>query len=265
MNRELALVAVAIMGILLAGGAYSQLTEGSDETGQPTQTSTQLAIVQGLTYLQNEPVLDSEILVLHLMSQDSPEFMGEFHLDEKINNLDDFHYPLKQFLKNEPIDESKMSVEAAESAYYSNFIDYFSCQSLSPNQLVEISTESEKEFEEYDDAHALLMLQLIKNDYLGGRCGNQPELQPLLEDKIGEKIQSLKENLSDKENFDSWVERIAVLEFAGESISQEEMDYILSRQLPSGGWKAADYYSDDESNPHTTALAIWALAEASHE
>lgn len=260
MNREIGISAVVVMAILLAGGVYSQLTDSGSSSG----------IEKGMDYLASQPNLDSELLIFHLLKNNTnmPESMiagvAEGVLQKKIGDLDDYHYPLKQFLLGNSIVESEIDSETLESAYYRNFVDYFSCKPLSQDWIEEMGAVTEgDEFQSYDSAHSLLILQLIQNDYFGGRCGDQPEFGESLKSKISEKIDLVKSQLSDKDNFDAWVERVAVLGFVGESILQEDVDYILSKQLSSGGWKPVDYYSDDEGNPHTTALAVWALLEAS--
>lgn len=252
--RELVISFLFVIALFFAGGVYSQFSEG-----QVTDES----IENGMNYLNNQSSLDSAIFVLFLANQNDPNLEIDSIIETKTAELDDYHYPLKQFLSGQTIDESEIDPETLKSAYYQNFIGYFSCKPLTLEWIQQINLVTEAEFTAYDSAHALLLFQLIKNDYFGGRCGDYPELLGEIDNKLLEKIQLTSFQLSEKENFDAWVERVAVLGFAGELISPEDVQYIYSKQMPSGGWKPVDYYADEEVSSHTTALAVWALTEAS--
>jgi hypothetical protein len=243
------------MGLLLANGVIAQFDN---------QSKINESIQNGISYLESQESLSDELLVLHFIQQRYPEFDFQSTIAEKAPKMISFHYPVEAFVLGRDIDDSSVLSETRNAPYYSNFIDYFSCKPLASEWLNLLSNlnNDDSEIGMYNESHSLLLLQLLKNDYSGGRCGFDPlvsQLDLLIEGKASQ-VQS---SLNEKENFDVWVERVAVLGFAGYPISEEHVQYILDRQQLDGGWKVADYYADENTETHPTALAVWALVEAS--
>ncbi|MFH0970163.1 MAG: hypothetical protein V1776_01750 [Candidatus Diapherotrites archaeon] len=255
MNREVIISAILVMGLFLAGGVYSQMSGSSS-----------VAIGNGIAYLEGQPSLGGELLGLYWMSQRFPDYgFGEL-VSSKVDTLDSFNYPLGQFLLGESISSEGVSEKASSDPYYSSLIDFFNCRPLDSVWLDSLSSVSfsDSSLNDYADAHSLLLLQMVKMDYFGGRCGDYASFSPELDDLIVSKVKIVSSQLDDKSFFDVWVERAAVLGFAGYDLSSDDVEYILSQQSDDGGWRPSDYYDGDwSSSPHTTVLATWSLLEAS--
>lgn len=250
--------AIVLLVLFLAGGAYSQLEQNQAVSD---------AIQRGVEFLSIQPQYDSELLVLYLIQQENPSTVASVDFSSKIDLTDDFHSPLKQFLKGEKVDVSSVSAKTMDAPYYSDFVNYFSCAPLTSewiDSLKKLSNDG-SEAGAYHSSHSLLLLELIRRDYFGGRCGDFPELFSVVESTLNEKVIEVQAELSDKSFFDAWVERVAVLAYAGHSVSSEDVDYILLKQSPNGGWSPQDFGENafEEERSHTTALAVWALMEAS--
>ena len=77
------------------------------------------------------------------------------------------------------------------------------------------------------------------------------------------------EQSRDDEFSDLWAERIAMLLYGDhrELVKRSWIERLIAEQAPSGAWSdphfARRIYPERE-NPHTTVLAVWALAEQSH-
>jgi hypothetical protein len=250
--------AVVLLLLFLAGGVYSQLEQNQAVSD---------AIQRGVGFLSVQPQYDSELLVFYLIQQENPSVVASVDFSSKLDFTDDFHSPLKQFLKGEKVDVSSVSAKTLDSLYYSDFVDYFSCASLTSEWVDSLrGLKNDGSIEgAYHSSHSLLLLELIRRDYFGGRCGDNPEMLLLVESVLSEKAIEVQSELPDKSFFDAWVERVAVLAYAGYAVSSEDVDYILSKQSPNGGWSPQDFGEDafEEERSHTTALAVWALMGAS--
>ncbi len=254
--REITIVGVFVMALFFAGGVYSQFAQGNE---------VQESISRGLAYLESQPQYDSELLVMHMIQAKGNHPEVGAAISSKSSKTDDFHYPIKQFVSNVPIEMASVSKETLQAPYYSDFIHYFKCEPLTQEWINSLSNLSDTEDEPYNGAHALWILSLIRQDYLGGRCGDHSAFAEPLNSMIDAKAIELESSLDDKKNFDAWVERVAVLGFVGSAVSQENIEYILSMQAENGGWAPQTFEGEtlDEERSHTTALAVWALVEAS--
>lgn len=244
-----------VLLLFFAGGVYSQVEQG---------LAVQDSIQRGLSYLDAQPHFDSELFVLYLINQKSnqPELANT--ISSKASLTDDFHYPIKQFVQGQTIEENNLSEHVTSDPYYPHFIAYFTCKPLTIEWIDQLSSLSDNEMSSYRSSHALLFLSLIKQDYFGGRCGDNPSLSTSVDAAIQLKSDEVQSGLTNRENFDSWVERVAVLEFSNYPVSQEDIDFIISKQSANGGWAPADFdVPFEEERSHTTALAVWALVEAS--
>lgn len=255
MKREIVIPAILVMGLFLAGGAYSQLAQGNE---------IQESISRGLAYLGAQPQFDSELLVMYMIQAKSEKSELTQAL-AKTSKTDEFHYPLKQFVSGKSIDEGKISSKTLEAPFYSDFIGYFECKPLTQEWIDSLASQQDSENEPYNAAHGLWVLSLLRQDYLNGRCGDNPAFAAPLDAAIETQAKQVQAGLGDKSFFDAWVERVAVLGYAGYPISDEDVAYILSRQAENGGWAPQEFEGEtfNEERPHTTALAVWALVEVS--
>lgn len=254
--RQLAVLMALILGLFFAGGAFSQYEN---------QQAVNESIQKGVEFLKSQPNYDSEILALYLINEKHPELGLSTDIQLKVEKTSDFHYPIKQFVQGNVVDSAQVGENSKNAEFYSDFIGLFSCQPLTQEWVNSIQSlnEDESAFGSYKESHALLLLHLLKKDYLNGRCGNNPEFEKILTDAVSFKAVQLQGHLEYKGNFDSWVEKVAVLGYTGFTVSQGQVDFVLSQQSGNGGWKPAAYYDVNEESPHTTALAVWALLEAS--
>lgn len=248
--------ALVVLALFFAGGVYSQL-----EAAQSTQEATQ----RGIEYLAHAPHLDSELLVLHWASQAHPDVGLDALVQQNVEALDAFHAPLKGYLEGKPLPMSDIPASTLETPFYPEFVSYFACEPLTPERIHGLSSLSrdDSEFGVYHSSHALLLLQLLKDDYTTGRCAYSPEFESLLDEAIQSKSEEVQHELEDRSNLDAWVEKIAVLAFVGNAIAPEHLQFLLDQQSPDGGWRGEMHEELNETNPHTTALAVWALVEAS--
>jgi hypothetical protein len=106
----------------------------------------------------------------------------------------------------------------------------------------------------YDLTHKYLALLFFKEENCTLRDA-ATSLDLLIED-AAQKIR-----LDTTDGFDLFAERISFLLYGGfrELVSESDIERILSRQDPSGGWKAD--LSDSAPHPHTTAVSVWALTQ----
>lgn len=253
--------AIVLLGLFFAGGVYSQvMPPGPPEANPLVGTSIQ----NGLGYISSSPHLDSEILVLHLLGQTHPEYGLTERVMNKASELDEFNAPIRDFIRGRTIETSSYLSKTLEGPYYPDFIHYFKCEPLTFEWVDSLRSLSDDGtvYGGYNDTHALMILQLVKQDYFGGRCGDNPEYSSQVDSIISEKVSQIFSKLDDRQNLDLWIEKVAVLAFAGQTIPEEHIQFILSQQSPDGGWRGAEYYPLEDTNPHTTALALWALSEA---
>ena len=106
--------AVAVLALIMAGGAYSQLTDNN--------AAIDSSIQDGIQFLSVFTHLDGgELLVLHLFNQDYPAYGFGKLVEPNTPKLDDYHSGLIQFLNGETIDLSEVSDEAKSDFVYANF------------------------------------------------------------------------------------------------------------------------------------------------
>jgi hypothetical protein len=255
MRNYFLVVGLVVIGLLLANGVIAQFED---------QNQVNEAIQNGINYLENQESLSDELLVLRFIQEKHSEYDFQSTINEKAPKMMAFHYPIESFVLGERLDESSILSGTRDAPYYSSFIDYFSCKPLTSDWLNSLSNlnNDDSEFGVYNESHSLLLLQLLKDDYDNGRCGLDP-LVSQLDSLIEKKASLVQSSLNEKDNFDVWVERVAVLGFAGYPVSEENVQYILDQQMIDGGWKVADYYADEDTESHPTALSVWALVEAS--
>jgi hypothetical protein len=115
-------------------------------------------------------------------------------------------------------------------------------------------------FSGYDLTHQFLALQYMKQN----GC-----LSPSEEKSIARAARAISdERHGDFEFSDLWAERLAVLLYGDyrRLVETSWIETLIAKQEPSGAWSdprfPRRYYKTPE-NPHTTVLAVWALAEHS--
>jgi hypothetical protein len=112
----------------------------------------------------------------------------------------------------------------------------------------------------YDLTHQFLALQYMKQN--GCLSATEEDVITLAAEKIAAEQQR------DPEFSDLWAERLAVLLYGDyrRLVETSWVDTLIAKQEPSGAWSdprfPRRFYKTPE-NPHTTVLAVWALAEYS--
>lgn len=110
----------------------------------------------------------------------------------------------------------------------------------------------------YQATHQLLALQYMKQN--GCLSPDEQETLALTARAIAAEQQQ------DSEFSDLWAERVAVLLYADyrQLVAADWIETLVAKQEPSGAWSDPRFprrFYQTPENPHTTALAVWALAE----
>lgn len=222
-----------------------------------------LAIENGINYLDDQESIGSEILLLYLVDSLHPQWNLKQKLRKYSLTLAYFDYPTKQFILEEPIVYEEIHQHTLDTFSYPEWIKLFNCDPLSQEWIGEVYSWENDTITDQGDfktAHSLIFLSWMRSDYSknNDRCGKDP-LVGTLDVLIDQKIIDTRALVNDQSNFDAWLERVAILNAHGDTTSSEHVLYILNRQQLDGGWKSNEW--DLESNSHTTAKAVWALAE----
>jgi len=106
----------------------------------------------------------------------------------------------------------------------------------------------------YDLTHHFLSLQLMKEN----QCLGEQKIKTAMD----EAAQYMRTEQVVSSFSDLFAERIAFLQYGGyeDSIKDQWIQTIIENQSPSGAWKDPNYFEKID-NPHTTALAVWALVQ----
>lgn len=141
------------------------------------------------------------------------------------------------------------------SRLYTSFVlcEVIYCDSFDTKKIIEDINSIEDDNGYYSN-HKLLSLLLMKEF----NCHNAV-LDELIKEKSEELIniqdssQEFKEPI-DPIELDIYLERVALIGYAGYEIKDNWIENVIDTQKQDGSWT---------NNPHTTALALWALAQKS--
>ena len=148
-----------------------------------------------------------------------------------------------------PSDET---IKMSGKKYDSELLDALYCDGTEPKKL---QREPENQgFFGYDLTHKFLAIVIAKNN----NCAGEREINRQLDATAAQII-----NEENNSTFDDlFAERVALLEYAGykESVEKKWIETIIKKQNSSGSWNNSALFGMP-NDPHTTALATWALAQ----
>ncbi|RME16942.1 MAG: hypothetical protein D6797_03510, partial [Bdellovibrio sp.] len=176
---------------------------------------------------------------------------------EQLDRTSDFYLPYKRLIKGEPFSLSEVDERFFEFRYNSNLIPILRCQQhpLTAeflDRLVDIRGTDE-EYGYYDDLHVLLALVWMRER----KCFDED----LIDLFIKQRIMLVEKKPVGNISLDMLAERLAFIQYAGYSVSSDQITTLVENQNTDGGF---GIMYGEKSHPHATSHALWALAEWSN-
>ncbi|MFH1649706.1 MAG: hypothetical protein ABIA93_04110 [Candidatus Woesearchaeota archaeon] len=183
------------------------------------------------------------------------EKMQDPEISAKVNSIAATYHgayePFRALFLNETINVSALSASAWNLQYNNNFIPILSCSPGRLDQKVfnRIQTMHENDTYGYDTLHQLLSIIWIKQR----NCYDSTTTRIALDEAT-----ALVLKLTPPDS-DIFMEKQALLQVAGNTLTSKMAEQILSMQASNGAF-GTDIV--EGGSPHTTALALWALADS---
>lgn len=248
MNKEMIAIGLGLAFLLFAGfGVHAQIVANEQ---------IQNAINNGVAFLDAQPNYDAtDIAVLAVLENAAPSYQFKQKAIQRVEFLDENHIFWRKWLLNEPINLNELTSFEIELKYNLAYAKALTCTDLSSETIQTLSNlhnNSNELFGNYDDEHAILILQLYRQCPTASSFEN--EVSVVLTQKIQEILSQVNSN-----SLDEQLERYCVLGLAGQQLTQAQLNEIFSLQQADGGWSTDYDTSRSNTYSHPTALALCAL------
>lgn len=210
------------------------------------------AIDEGVNYFFTNNFSVSGLMSLHFIETLSPDEELRNFIINKSYEFDDYYLPFIREVRNETFSLSEVSNETLNVLYNDFFIPIFLCENVNVTRTfiekINNLQDNDSIKGDYHNTHALLFLLLLRDR----NCFDKNELDDLIKDRV---VQIREQSYISQDLF---AERIALIQYAGFSVPEDNVAFLIKNQNLDGGW---GWHVDNESNPHTSGLALLSLVQ----